>query len=217
MPELTIGDAMGRDARHRTLHLLPALLVDPFDRVARADISLSVSVSWLDVPIAPSSGWTIRQPYPNKLYFVGGSAGCHLGHFVTLPERQQAGEVTFHWAVSVTGSPSRHSQVFHRLDLTFTKGVGRTYSMDVANWWSLSDFAKGEHSTPEIGRNRFTRLTRQGISPGRRAHADEAIRDGCRYLDIHESLTLPAITLKDCWTIEAFGGDTACNCLEALR
>ncbi|MEC8919275.1 MAG: hypothetical protein VX796_16900 [Pseudomonadota bacterium] len=217
MPQRQTDNTMSLDARERTLHLLPALQVDPFNGVALEDITLSVSVSWLEEPVIPQAGWTIRQPYPNRLYFVGGSESCHLGHFIVLPDGQQAGEVTFHWTVNVSALPPGHFQVTHRFDLTFDEGEGRTWSMDVANWWCHSEFASEGHATPEIGRNRFSRLTRQGISPTRRAHVSEALRDGCRYLDIHESLSLPAITLNDCWTLDTYGGDAVTDCLEALR
>lgn len=217
MSQYKIYNAMSVDARHRTLHLLPVLQVDPFDRVTLNDISLLVSVNWLDTPISPSGGWVIRQPYPNRLYFVGGSDDCHLGHFLSLPESQQVGEVTFNWTVAVADLPPGHFQITHRLDLMFEEGKGRTYSMDVANWWLQSEFTNENHPTPEIGRNRFSRLKRQGISPVRQAHVEESIREGCRFVDIHESLSLPAITLNDCWTIDTYGGEAALNCLEALQ
>ncbi|MCS2611036.1 hypothetical protein [Halomonas dongshanensis] len=217
MPQHQVDNVMSFDARERTLHLLPILQVDPFDGVALEDITLSVSVSWLDAPVVPELGWTIRQPYPNRLYFVAGANDCHLGNFITLPDGQQAGEVTFHWTVSASALPPGHFKVTHRLDLVFGEGDGNTWSMDVANWWSLSEFTNEEHSTPEIGRNRFSRIKRQGFSPGRRAQVSEVLRDGCRYLDIHESLELPAITLSDCWTIDTYGGDVVHECLEALQ
>ncbi|QEA39623.1 hypothetical protein FGL86_11435 [Pistricoccus aurantiacus] len=208
---------MSIDARQRTLHLLPVLQVDPFDRVAPDAISLSVSVDWHDAPPTLVSGWVICQPYPNRHYFVGGSGDCQLGHFVSLPDGQQAGDVSFHWTVVVPGRPPGHCQVTHRLALAFETGVGRMYSMDVANWWSQSEFASQARSTPELGRNRFSRLTPGGISPTRQARVSESIRQGCRYLDIQECLTLPAITLNDCWTLETYGGDNALSCLEALQ
>ncbi|MBZ9559067.1 MULTISPECIES: hypothetical protein [unclassified Modicisalibacter] len=216
MSELQIYHAMNVDARQRTLHVLPVLQVDPFDDLAIDDISLAVSVDWLDDPVSPPDGWTIRQPYPNRLYYVGGSDACHLGHFVPLPEGGYEGTVTFHWTVAVVNLPPGHFQVAHRVDLAFAEGEGRTYSMDVANWWSRSEYAEG-HANPEIGRNRFSRLKCQGISPARNAHVEESIHEGCRYIDIHESLSLPAITLNDCWTVGTYGGDTALVCLEELR
>ena len=217
MTELDTSHATSMDARYRSLHLLPALQIDPFDSVPLSALSLSVSVSWLDAPVSPPNGWIIRQPYPNRLYFVGGSGECHLGHLVTLPEEQQAGEIILHWKVSDTGLPSGHFQVMHRFDLSFAEGPGRTYSMDIANWWWKSEFANDNRRTPEIGHNRFSRLKPQGISPSRKARVEESIRDGCRYLDIYESLSLPPITLNDCWTIKTYGGESALNYLEALR
>lgn len=214
MTKFQLSRPLSTDARERALHLLPVLQVDPFDRVSPDDISLSVSVSWIDEPITPATGWSIRQPYPNQLYFVGGSNECHLGHFVTLPERHGDGEVIYHWKI---GGVSKRTHVVHRIALAFFSGGGRTYSMDVANWWPQSEFASHEHPTPEIGRNRVSRLRRQGFSPARDVHVEEAIRDGCCYLDIHEALSLPAITLNDCWTIETYGGEQALDCLEALR
>ncbi|QEA38644.1 hypothetical protein FGL86_05835 [Pistricoccus aurantiacus] len=217
MSPFRITQTMSTDAQRRTLHLLPALQTDPFDRVVPGDISLTITLSWLNEPVSPSSGWIIRQPYPNQLYFVGGSDDCHLGHFVSLPEDQLAGEVVFHWTVAAPGVPPGSFQVSHRLDLAFNKGVGQVYSMDVANWWTQSEFFSNEHATPEIGRNRFSRLKSQGVSPVRRACVDESIREGCRHVDIHESLSLPAITLNDCWTIERYGGDAGLASLEVLR
>lgn len=217
MSPFTITQTMSTDAQRRTLHLLPVLQVDPFDRVAPDDISLTVTLSWLNEPVSPSSGWVIRQPYPNNLYFVAGSGSCHLGHFVSLPEDLQAGEVVFQWTVAAPGVAPGHFQVIHRLDLAFREGVGRMYSMDVANWWPHSEYFSENHAVPEIGRNRFSRLKSHGVSPARRASVDESIRKGCRHVSIHESLSLPAITLDDCWTIESYGGDAGLASLEALR
>jgi len=217
MSELKISNGMNADARKRTLHLLPTLQVDPFDRIIPEDIALTVSTSWMQDPVSPEGGWVIRQPYPNRLYFVGGSSDCQLGELIAIPADLTVGEVVFQWSVIVENLPPGRFQIEHRIELTFEEGEGRTYSMDVANWWAQSEFAGEGHSTPEIGRNRFSRLKHQGISPTRRAHVHGAIREGCRYLDIQESLSLPAITLNDCWTLETYGGDAVLDCLEALR
>ena len=217
MSEIQVYDTVNADARERTLHLLPVLQADPFDKLTAEDITLSVTTSWMKEPVSPEGGWVIRQPYPNELYYVGGSPECQLGELITLPPDLTAGEVVFHWSVAVENLPPGRFQIEHRIELTFEAGEGRTYSMDVANWWAQSQFAGEGHSTPEIGRNRFSRLKHQGISPTRRAHVHESIREGCRFLDIQESLTLPAITLNDCWTIHTYGGESAHSCLEALR
>lgn len=217
MSERNIIHTMSVDARHRTLHLLPVLQVDPFDRVTPDDISLAISVSWQDEPVIPEGGWGIRQPYPNRLYFVGGSADCELGEFITLPSGLTAGEVVFQWSVAVENLPPGRFQIEHRVELAFEPGEGRVYSMDVANWWARSEFVGEGHTTPEIGRNRFSRLKHRGISPSRQARVTESLREGCRYLDIHESLTLPAISLNECWTFETYGGESVLDYLEALR
>lgn len=218
MQDLSLPDAVRVDARERTLHLLPVLQVDPFDRIDVENISLSVSVSWSDAPISPVDGWSIRQPYPNRLYFVGGSVGCHLGALISLPADADRGEVTFRWVVSgeVTKRMPGRFQVTHTLDLTFGDGPGMTYSMDVANWWALSEFA-GTGRPPEIGRNRVSRIKATGVSPSRQAAVESGFRDGAWHLDIREALTLPAITLGECWTLETYGGEAATECLEALR
>ncbi|MAM55812.1 MAG: hypothetical protein CMN25_00545 [Salinicola sp.] len=218
MQDLSLPDAVRVDARERTLHLLPVLQVDPFDRIDVEDISLSVSVSWRDDPISPADGWSIRQPYPNRLYFVGGSAACHLGALIALPADTDRGEVTFRWAVAgeVTKRMPGRFQVTHTLDLTFGGGPGMTYSMDVANWWALSEFA-GTGKSPEIGRNRVSRLQATGVSPTRQARVESGSRDDAWQLSIREALTLPAITLGECWTLETYGGEAALSCLEALQ
>nr|WP_298411680.1 hypothetical protein [uncultured Halomonas sp.] len=217
MTNYKITRPLSGDARLRTLHLLPVLQVDPFDRVTSDAISLTVSVSWLDVPVTPDSGWIIRQPYPNQLYFVGGSDDCHLGHLIPLGDDQTRGEVTFHWTVAAPNRPPGHFQVTHRLDLTFETGTARVYSMDVANWWSHSEFVSQERPIPEIGRNCVSRLTAHGLSPLRQAEVEESVRAGYRHLAIQETLALPAITLNDCWTVETYGGDNAVNALKALQ
>ena len=217
MLQSQIENSITFDVHDRSLHLLPVLQVDPFDKVDLEGIVLSVSVSWLDGPVAPRTGWTIRQPYPNKLYFVGGGQDCHLGHFIGLPENQQAGEVTFNWKVGSAALPPGRFDVSHRIKLTFDQGEGRTWSMDVANWWEQSNFSNDGHATPQIGRNRFSRLKKQGVSPLRNADVSEAIRAGCRHIDIQESLNLPAIRLSECWTVESYGGNTITKYLGELR
>lgn len=208
------------DARQHMLHILPVLQVDPFDKIAVGDITLSVRVSWLEEPILPeNSEWVIHQPYPNNHYFVGGSPDCHLGYFISLPAGQQTGEVTLCWTVRGSDLPPGQFYITHRQDLTFSskQGHGNIWSMDIANWWAHSEFATEGHPEPEIGRNRTSRISTQRLSPTRRAQVDEELRSGCRYVDIQESITLPRIPLADCWTVETYGGDTALDYLETLR
>lgn len=216
MPQRQIDNTISRDVAQPMLHLLPVLQVDPFDRIARKDVSLSVSVSWIKEPVTPESNWIIRQPYPNQLYFAAGSERCHLGHFIELPKGLQTGEVTFHWRVNAAVLPPGHFDITHRLNLTFEKGAGSIWSMDVANWWAQSEFALKDRTIPEIGRNRFSHLKERGLSPSRRALTHETLREGCRYLDIQEVLTLPAISLRECWTLRTYGGDAISNLLETL-
>ncbi|WP_353980901.1 hypothetical protein [Salinicola endophyticus] len=214
---MTTNNVVALDARRCTLHLLPVLQIDPFDQVLAQNISLSVTASWREVPIVPERGWAICQPYPNPLYFVGGSDDCRLGHFVELPEGLTGGDVVFRWTVEAAGMAPGRIEITHQFDLTFDAGPGRTWSMDIGNWWQQSGYAGDTHSTPEIGRNRFSRLSQRGISPTRRAHVVEVLRGGWRLVTIHESLALPAVTLEDCWTVATYGGESAVKSLEALR
>ena len=88
--------------------------------------------------------------------------------------------------------------------------------MDVANWWAQSEFATQGRMAPEMGRNRFSQFKRQGIPPTRQVRVTETLREGCRYFDMQESLRLPAITLDDCWTVIAHGGETISKYVQAL-
>ncbi|REC93368.1 hypothetical protein [Kushneria indalinina] len=216
MSPLHINNTMSLNVSRHLFHLLPVLQVDPFDRVAPENIKLTVTVSWRNQPVEPDEGWIIHQPYPNKLYFVAGSQLCSLGRFIQLPDDQHSGTITFQWLVEAPEVPPGYFRVDHQLDIAFAEGRGNTWSMDVANWWALSEYATEGHSKPEIGRNRFSRIKRQGISPSRRASVSEATQNGCRHISIHESLTLPAIALSSCWTVATYGGEDISNCLETI-
>lgn len=204
----------------RILHLLPALQLDPFDQCVAQNISLSVSASWLSELVVPDEGWLIHHPYPNPLFFVGGSSECHLGHFIHVPADLSSGEIQFHWTVSDVRSLSasaRAFQVTHRIQLRLDPSQHHqvVWSMDVANWWAQSEFSSAS-DTPQIGYNRFSRLNRSGISSQRHAATQESTQNGYRHLDIQESLTLPPISLNDCWTVATYGGPSVHDLMERL-
>lgn len=205
------------DARARTLHLLPVLQADPFDHLRVEDISLTVSSSWVEGTLDPMGGIQIRQPYPNELYYVAGSRQCQVGWFVPLPDHLVNGQVTFHWSVTAGHLPPGKFEVHHQIKLSLAEGEGRTYSMDVANWWAHSEFAKQGNDRPEIGRNRFSRLRATGISPTRHASVVGQQQEAAFHLEIHESLSLPAIRLSECWTVRTSGGAGIQQLWEEMR
>src|SRR5580693_1410002 len=106
------GQPLGRgDVDRPMLHILPKLFVPSKALAPLASeskifmqgngltcdrIKLEVSTT-LPIDIQPDGGIFVRQPYPNRRYFVGGSALLRNGWVVPLPLESTEFDVQFSW------------------------------------------------------------------------------------------------------------------------
>ncbi|MGJ8518372.1 hypothetical protein [Carnimonas bestiolae] len=189
------------------LHVLPVLQLDPYDGISTSDIHLDVRASWCVTTIAPGE-LSIIAPYPNQNFCAGGSSECDLGWLVPLPEDIEYGSITMEWQLTPSTPSDQHvTKISHTINLDFEYGKRgqRVWSMDIANYWQQTRHAD-IHPEPRIALNRFSHYRAAAISKDRHAVVYETAGDTGRQLTITEQLTLPAIDIDECWTIQRYGG-----------
>jgi len=214
------GNPLGKgDADRPILHVLPKLLVPaealppqsrPYDGMECNNLSLEVT-STLPVEVVPEGGVVIRQPYPNRRYFVGGSSLIRNGWIVALPLDANEFDIEFRWLLEGPGVWRTLRQdeweVRHRIHIKLHPGKGMTYSMDSACW--------PERDGPAI---RFSPVSPLGIEkedPNERSHrqimrdSDLIYQEGEQngelagyYLE--ERVDITGVPLEQAWTIDAF-------------
>lgn len=188
------GDPLGSaDADRPILHVLPRLYVPAdvlpssaasLDGLACGDVSLSVKSS-LPGAVVPDGGIVIRQPYPNRRYFVGGSHWIRNGWIVPLPLEASEFDIEMCWHVR---SPALRRvmdgdewTLRHLLQVKLLPGEGITYSMDSSCWPQKRDTA------PQ--RTRLVALA-----------ATCAQRDNV----LEERIEIPGIPLDQAYSIDGF-------------
>lgn len=125
------------DVDHPVLHLVPQLMLD-HDTFAKLDLEkvrLEI-VSSLGEKLLPVGGITVRQPYPNPYFLVGGSSSIRNGWCVPAQGLPIEFEVEFRWTF-LGGHPEiegRDWTVRHLLRLKLLPGAHRTYTMAVSDW-----------------------------------------------------------------------------------
>lgn len=144
-----VVDATGRPLGHGDsdcplLHIVPRLYV-PLDLCSRIALrpwedrraSLSLTVSGSPISIEPEGGIVVRQPYPNRRYFVGGSATHRNGWTVPVPPWFTEGKITFEWCLEnawLIGFDQDAWRVSHEIAIHLAPGAGRVYTMDASCW-----------------------------------------------------------------------------------
>jgi len=223
--ETRMVDATGKpmakgDADRPLLHVLPKLLV-PADALARGEsylrdqslirwiyITLTVTSS-LPGDITPDGGIQVRQPYPNRRYFVGGSALIRNGWLVPLPLDVVEFDITFVWQIEAAWQVFRQDdwEIKHVIHVKLHPGKGMTYSMDSSCW-----------PQPDGPTRRFGPVSRLGIEEddpaegGRRQiiKSSDLVYIGGEmdgelagyYLE--EQVDITGVPLDQAWTIDAF-------------
>ena len=148
--ETRIVDATGKplgngDADHPILHILPklfvpsnALNISPHSALSCEKITLTLTTT-LPFDIRPEGGIVIRQPYPNKRYFVGGSTLIRNGWIVPLPLDVTEFDVQFSWQFEPSWQVFQADEweVQHLIHIKLHPGKGMTYSMDSTCWPQL--------------------------------------------------------------------------------
>lgn len=204
------------------LHILPKLLVPakalapllsaPYEGLTCNDITLEVT-STLAVSVVPDGGIIVRQPYPNRRYFVGGSPLIRNGWIIPLPLEAEAAEfdIELRWLIMSEGLWSVFHQdeweVRHLMHIKLQPGKGMTYSMDGSCW--------PERDGPAM---RFSPVTPLGIEEGDpKEHLHRQImRDSnLVYQDgdlkgelagyfLEEKVDITGVPLEQAYTIDAF-------------
>ena len=140
------GQPLGRgDSDCPLLHIVPRLYVpDLWPHISlrawenrHASLSLTVSGSPLSVN---AGGVVVRQPYPNRRYFVGGSATHRNGWIVPVPPGLTECVLMFRWRLEnawAVGFEQDDWEISHQITIHFAPGAGRVYTMD-ANCWPNS-------------------------------------------------------------------------------
>ena len=144
----TSGNPLGgADADRPILHILPKLWV-PAEILGRPnkrfddglmceEIILTVTSS-LPIDVMPEGGIEIRQPYPNRRYFVGGSKLIRNGWIVPIPADVTEFDIEFQWHIESAAMwrvyPKDDWEVRHLIHIKLHPGKGITYSMDGSCW-----------------------------------------------------------------------------------
>jgi len=141
------GNPLGQgDADQPVLHICPQLFVPaeilgplskPYEGLICEEITLTVS-STLNVDVQPEGGIEIRQPYPNRRYFIGGSKLIRMGWIIPLPPYATEFDLEFEWNIE---SPALWEVAMrdawlirHLIHIKLHPGQGMTYSMDSSCW-----------------------------------------------------------------------------------
>lgn len=126
----------------RRLHVLPQLYVrlEDLDELTCSVIELSVSASCVGWELTPPGGIVIRQPYPNRRYFVAGSATTRAGWTVDVPDDVECFTLIFRWSTPAS-PPSTNGKwvVHHKIRTRLRPGADQDYTMDATCWNSTSD------------------------------------------------------------------------------
>jgi len=221
--ETRIVDANGKplskgDADRPLLHVLPKLFV-PADAVGRDylrdqglvfvhSVELAVS-STLPADLTPEGGIFVRQPYPNRRYFVGGSALIRNGWLVPLPIDATEFDITFHWQIEGAWECFRQDdwEIQHVVHIKLHPGKGLTYTMDCSCWPQTDGPARRfgpvtplgiEEDDPSENKRRQIIKTSDLVYTG-------GEDDGCLagyYLE--ERINITGIPLGQAYTIDAF-------------
>lgn len=223
--ESRIVDASGNppgngDADRPVFHVLPKLFVPTemlaspsraFSGLECENVSLEVSSS-LPAGIEPMGGVIIRQPYPNRRYFVGGSSLIRNGWVVPLALDTGAFDVEFRWILEGPGvwQMLRHDEweVRHVIHITLHPGRGMTYSMDSASWPERGGPAMHFSPVSHLGADNDPemRSRRKIVRDCELFYQDENGRpsDELAGYFLEERVDITGVPLERAWTIDAF-------------
>lgn len=214
------GNPLGHgDVDSPVLHVLPKLFVPaealphpsrPFSGLERDNLSLHVT-STLPIDLAPEDGVVIRQPYPNRRYFVGGSTLIRNGWVVPLSLGDVDFDIEFRWVIEGPGVwrvlHQDEWEVRHLIHVKLHPGRGITYSMDSACWPDRDGQAR--HFSP------VSLLGIEAEDPGEHAHRQIVRTSDLVYSDgelegelagyfLEERMDITGAPLDQAWTIGAF-------------
>lgn len=214
------GNPLGSgDADRPLLHVLPKLFVPqgmlgrinaPYSGLQCEEITLEVKTS-LDVNILPEGGIRIRQPYPNRRYFVGGSEMIRNGWIVPLPMDVNEFDIEFNWCLEGRGVwaeiPRDVWWVRHALHIKLLPGRGLTYSMDAACWPRIKGAPVFNSPVTNIGHDKHSKVDgkgRQIVKESTLVYKSEGTEDELAGYFIEEKVDIIGVPLDQAWSIDAF-------------
>ncbi|WP_432263179.1 hypothetical protein [Cupriavidus sp. TMH.W2] len=203
------GNPLGKgDVDRRVLHIRPKLFV-PKAALAHLnyeEVELTVTTT-LGIDITPPGGVQIRQPYPNRRYFVGGSTEMRNGWVVPIPEGVAEFDIQFAWLLNrawlwahAEGWECR--QLIH---VQLLPGEGRTYTMDATCWPRDAQSAGGRSAISLVGHQEDEDLgagNRDIVREANLVVPDQPDMVVGHY--IQERLAIPPIYYEQAWSIQAF-------------
>ena len=221
-----IVDASGQplgcgDADRPLLHVLPKLFVPVKALGVGSKRSLHPSgltcdkiilevTSTLPIDIQPEGGIFVRQPYPNRQYFVGGSALLRNGWLVPLPPDAAEFDVQFSWQCEDAWLVFHVDEweVRHLIHIKLHPGKGMTYTMDSKCWPQRDGPAMKFTPVTPLGIKGDDKLdqTRRNIireSNLMYPAGDEWEGDISGYF-LEEGVEITGIPLEQAYTIDAF-------------
>ena len=215
------GNPLGqRDADRPLLHMVPKLWV-PAEILGRPskrfdggllcdEITLTVTSS-LDVDLVPEGGISIRQPYPNRRYFVGGSQLIRNGWIVPLPAGVTEFDIEFLWLVESAAMwdvyPTDFWQIQQLMHIKLCQGRGVTYSMDSSCWPQQDGPAMRITPTAVFGfekEDQIDRERRQILRDCSLYFTEGELQGEVAGYFLEEQVTIPGVPLEQAWSIDAF-------------
>jgi len=214
------GNPLGSgDADRPILHILPKLLVpagilghpsEPFEGLSCEEIDLTVTTS-LPIDVLPEGGIQVRQPYPNRRYFVGGSQLIRNGWIVPLPLDATEFDIEFQWHIESAAFwrvfPKDDWQVRHVLHIKLQPGKGMTYSMDASCWPGLDGPAMRVSPVTVLGikgEEPIDRKRRQIVKDSDLIYTDGEMKGELAGYFLEETVAIAGVPLERAWGIDAF-------------
>jgi|GEM_PF-2401338 hypothetical protein len=210
----------GADADRPILHILPKLWVPAEilghpnkrfdDGLMCEEITLTVT-STLPIDVMPEGGIEIRQPYPNRRYFVGGSKLIRNGWIVPIPADVTEFDIEFQWHIESAAMwrvyPKDDWEVRHLIHIKLHPGKGITYSMDGSCWPEREGPAMRITPVSVLGfeeEDQIKRDRRQIIKDCDLIYTDGDLKGELAGYFLEEQVDITGIPLEQAWTIDAF-------------
>lgn len=214
------GDPLGNgDVDRPVLHVLPKLFVPAemlgrhsrdFDGLMHEEITLTVTSS-LPIDVQPEGGIEIRQPYPNRRYFVGGSKLIRNGWIVPIPVDVTEFDIEFQWRIESAAMwhvfPRDDWQVRHLIHIKLHPGKGITYSMDGSCWPQREGPAMRISPVSVLGfekEDQIDRDQRQIVKDSDLIYTDGELKGELAGYFLEERVDITGVPLEQAWSIDAF-------------
>ena len=177
----------------RFLHIFHNLRLQPeeYRALGRKKARLSVSSKALGQAAVPADGITVRKPFPNKSYLVGGSKESWRGWVIPLPEGMQSCDLTADWEVPLDG---QFYKVRHAVELRFApalEGRGTVYSMHPVYWGGERGPKSALGELPPMSLLPYVTLTADDLQAARKVWRD----DEGDLVTLREVIQMPAVPL----------------------